>query len=107
MRQCGALTIKANRRTMGVFARGAVVTGLTHRQTEILNLARAVGRVMVDDLVRRFEVSAQTIRKDLNDLCDHRSLTRIHGGAIVASGVENLAYEARRFVAADEKKAIL
>jgi DeoR family transcriptional regulator, glycerol-3-phosphate regulon repressor len=82
------------------------VTGLSHRQTEILNIARATGRVMVDDLVRRFEVSAQTIRKDLNDLCDHRSMTRIHGGAIVASGVENLAYEARRFVAAEEKKAI-
>ena len=43
---------------------------------------------------KRFEVSAQTIRKDLNDLCEHRSLTRIHGGAIIASGVENLAYEA-------------
>jgi DeoR family glycerol-3-phosphate regulon repressor len=82
------------------------VIGLSHRQTEILDIARATGRVMVDDLVRRFEVSAQTIRKDLNDLCDHRSLTRIHGGAIVASGVENLAYEARRFVAADEKRAI-
>src|SRR4029434_9340399 len=45
-------------------------------------------------------------RKDLNDLCDQRSLTRIHGGAIIASGVENLAYEARRFVAAEEKRAI-
>ncbi len=86
--------------------RGAVMTGLSHRQNEILNLARAFGRVMVEDLARRFEVSAQTIRKDLNDLCDQRSLTRIHGGAIIASGVENLAYEARRFVAAEEKKAI-
>ena len=82
------------------------MTGLTHRQSEILDTARAFGRVMVEDLVRRFEVSAQTIRKDLNDLCDQRALTRIHGGAIVASGIENLAYEARRFVAADEKKAI-
>ncbi|ABE41289.1 DeoR/GlpR family DNA-binding transcription regulator [Rhodopseudomonas pseudopalustris] len=82
------------------------MTTLSHRQSEILNLARASGRVMVDDLARRFEVSAQTIRKDLNDLCDQRSLTRIHGGAIVASGVENLAYEARRFVAAEEKRAI-
>jgi DeoR family glycerol-3-phosphate regulon repressor len=82
------------------------VTGLTHRQSEILNLARASGRVMVEDLARRFDVSAQTIRKDLNDLCEHRSLTRIHGGAIIASGIENLAYEARRFVAAEEKKAI-
>jgi len=83
-----------------------VTAGLPHRQSEILNHARAHGRVMVDDLVRRFEVSAQTIRKDLNDLCDQRLLTRIHGGAIVASGTENLAYEARRFVAAEEKKAI-
>ncbi|MGC2778896.1 MAG: DeoR/GlpR family DNA-binding transcription regulator [Bradyrhizobium sp.] len=79
---------------------------LSQRQTEILNVARASGRVMVEDLARRFEVSAQTIRKDLNDLCEQRALTRIHGGAIIASGVENLAYEARRFVAADEKKAI-
>ncbi|WP_315706813.1 MULTISPECIES: DeoR/GlpR family DNA-binding transcription regulator [unclassified Bradyrhizobium] len=79
---------------------------LSQRQTEILNLARSSGRVMVEDLARRFEVSAQTIRKDLNDLCEQRALTRIHGGAIIASGVENLAYEARRFVAAEEKKAI-
>ncbi|WP_315721405.1 MULTISPECIES: DeoR/GlpR family DNA-binding transcription regulator [unclassified Bradyrhizobium] len=79
---------------------------LSQRQTDILNIARASGRVMVEDLARRFEVSAQTIRKDLNDLCEQRALTRIHGGAIIASGVENLAYEARRFVAADEKKAI-
>ena len=39
------------------------MTGLTHRQTEILNIARAYGRVMVDDLARRFEVSAQTIAR--------------------------------------------
>src|SRR4029079_341312 len=82
------------------------MAGLSHRQTEILNIARASGRVMVEELARRFEVSAQIIRKDLNDLCERRALTRIHGGAIIASGVENLAYEARRFVAAEEKKAI-
>lgn len=80
--------------------------GMSHRQSEILNIARSSGRVVVEELARRFEVSAQTIRKDLNDLCDQRALTRIHGGAIIASGVENLAYEARRFVAAEEKKAI-
>ena len=40
------------------------MTVLTHRQSEILNLARASGRVMVEDLARRFDVSAQTIRKD-------------------------------------------
>ncbi len=77
------------------------MAGLSHRQNEILNIARASGRVLVEDLARRFEVSAQTIRKDLNDLCEQRALTRIHGGAMIASGVENLAYEARRFVAAE------
>lgn len=79
---------------------------MSARQSEILELARSSGRVGVEDLARHFEVSAQTIRKDLNDLCDRRVLTRIHGGAIVASGVQNLSYEARRFVAASEKHAI-
>ncbi len=76
------------------------------RQSEIVKLAHSLGRVTVDDLARRFEVSAQTIRKDLNDLCERRALSRVHGGAIVASGVENLTYTARRFVAAAEKRAI-
>lgn len=79
---------------------------ITSRQSDIIDLARTSGRVTVEDLARRFEVSAQTIRKDLNELCDRRLLTRVHGGAIIASGVENLAYDARRFVAAEEKKAI-
>jgi DeoR family glycerol-3-phosphate regulon repressor len=70
---------------------------IPRRQSEIVKLARSLGRVTVDDLARRFEVSAQTIRKDLNDLCESHVLTRVHGGAVVASGVENLAYAARRF----------
>src|SRR3974390_3119085 len=82
------------------------MTKIPLRQSEILDIARAHGRVTVEDLARRFDVSAQTIRKDLNDLCERRSLTRVHGGAIIASGVENLSYEARRFVAAEEKRAI-
>lgn len=76
------------------------------RQQDILELARAAGRVAVDELAARFDVSPQTIRKDLNELCERRLLTRVHGGAIVSSGVSNLAYEARRFVAQVEKEAI-
>ncbi len=79
---------------------------ITGRQIEILNLARELGRVVVEDLARRFDVTPQTIRKDLNDLCDRRMMSRVHGGAVIASGVQNLSYEARRFVAADEKKSI-
>lgn len=78
----------------------------TPRQGDILTLARAQGRVGVDDLAAHFEVSQQTIRKDLNELCERRLMTRVHGGAIIASGVENVAYEARRFIAQAEKRAI-
>ena len=74
---------------------------LSDRQTDIVTLARAVGRVNVEDLSARFDVSPQTIRKDLNDLCDRRIMTRVHGGAIIASSVENVGYEARRFIASD------
>jgi len=79
---------------------------LSGRQQEILSLARGLGRVGVDELAGRFGVTPQTIRKDLNELCDQRFLSRVHGGAVVSSGVENLGYEARRFIATDEKRAI-
>lgn len=79
---------------------------LTGRQTEILDIAKAEGRVLVEELAIRFAVTPQTIRKDLNDLCESHTLTRIHGGAIFPSGAENVRYEARRSIAAPEKQAI-
>lgn len=69
-------------------------------------MAKEHGRVLVDDLAVHFNLTPQTIRKDLNDLCDQRLLTRIHGGALFPSGVQNLEYEARRLIAAGEKEAI-
>jgi DeoR family glycerol-3-phosphate regulon repressor len=79
---------------------------LTDRQNDIVSLARTTGRVTVEDLAFRFDVTPQTIRRDLNDLCDRRVLTRTHGGALISSSVENLSYEARRLIAADAKRAI-
>jgi DeoR family glycerol-3-phosphate regulon repressor len=79
---------------------------LTHRQQQILTLARQSGSVLVEDLAVRFDVTPQTIRKDLNELCDGRLLARTHGGAMLSSGVENVAYEARRQLAAGEKVVI-
>ncbi|MDM7981419.1 MAG: DeoR/GlpR family DNA-binding transcription regulator [Rhizobium sp.] len=76
------------------------------RQAEIMTLAKEQGRVLVDELAARFAVTPQTIRKDLNDLCDARALNRIHGGAVFPSGNENVKYEARRSMAAGEKQAI-
>lgn len=79
---------------------------LSDRQSKILSLARENGRVDVEELSNTFKVSPQTIRKDLNELCDKQLLQRIHGGAIVGSGIENVSYEARRLLAPGPKKAI-
>jgi DeoR family transcriptional regulator, glycerol-3-phosphate regulon repressor len=79
---------------------------LAERQSRILEIAKKLGRVTVDDLAGRFEVSPQTIRKDLNELCDQRLLARVHGGAILSSGIENVGYDARRAIAREEKEAI-
>ncbi|MDH6234720.1 DeoR family glycerol-3-phosphate regulon repressor [Mesorhizobium soli] len=79
---------------------------LSPRHAEIIQMAKDSGRVLVDELAAHFGVTPQTIRKDLNDLCDQRLLSRIHGGALFPSGIENVEYEARRKIAAEEKDAI-
>ncbi len=79
---------------------------LKTRQNDILAMAREQGEVLVDELASRFKISPQTIRKDLNILCDRRLLVRIHGGAVISTGVENLAYDERRHLAPAEKMEI-
>lgn len=79
---------------------------LIERHNAILELARQMGRVNVEDLARRFDVSPQTIRKDLNELCEKRLLARTHGGALLSSGIENVGYEARRIISSKEKADI-
>lgn len=79
---------------------------LTPRQADIVALARDNRRLDVEALAARFAVSPQTIRKDLNELCDQGVLQRYHGGAMLPSGVANLAYEARRQLATDAKRRI-
>lgn len=79
---------------------------LSLRQQQIMNAARGVGRVTVDDLSHTFEVTPQTIRKDLNTLCEAKLLVRAHGGALLASGIENVRYEQRQVLASEEKLAL-
>ena len=57
------------------------------RHSEILTLARQTGKVTVEDLAAKFGVTAQTIRRDLTELCDIGQLARVHGGATIPSGV--------------------
>lgn len=79
---------------------------LTPRHNSILELAKRDGRVLVDDLAKDFDVTPQTIRKDLNDLCDQELLKRVHGGADFISGTVNYEYDKRKMIASQEKADI-
>lgn len=77
------------------------------RQQEILRLARDGGRVDVVSLAEEFQVTAETIRRDLKALDRAGLLRRVHGGAIPAGRLDfepDLAE--RETTAADEKDHI-
>lgn len=80
--------------------------GLNFRQGEIVAIARASGRVVVDDLAARFGVTVQTIRRDLEVICRAGQLDRVHGGAVARGGVANIEYSARARMNARAKAAI-
>jgi len=79
---------------------------LSFRQSDILDIAKQTGRVAVEDLADRFGVTVQTIRRDLSDLSDLGHLDRVHGGAVLRSGVSNIGYEDRRSLNEDAKTRI-
>nr|WP_174825771.1 MULTISPECIES: DeoR/GlpR family DNA-binding transcription regulator [unclassified Ruegeria] len=79
---------------------------LSFRQSDILKIAKQDGRVMVEELAETFNVTVQTIRRDLSELADMGKLDRVHGGAVLRSGVSNIGYEDRRALNADTKTRI-
>ena len=78
----------------------------TFRHPEILEIARREGKVTVEGLARHFDVTLQTIRRDLTDLADAGRLERVHGGAVLPSGTTNIGYEERRSLKSEEKRAM-
>jgi DeoR family fructose operon transcriptional repressor len=64
----------------------------SERQQAILDLARAEGRVDVLSLATRFDVTPETIRRDLTALEASLLLRRTHGGAVP---IERLDFEPR------------
>jgi DeoR family transcriptional regulator, glycerol-3-phosphate regulon repressor len=79
---------------------------LNQRQRRILELVPRQGFVSIEALAKHFRVSAQTIRRDINDLCDRALLQRFHGGAGLMSSVENIAYASRQVMSFEEKARI-
>lgn len=77
------------------------------RQAAILDRVRRNGRVDVGELADEFDVTPETLRRDLTSLERHGLLRRVHGGAIP---VERLGFEpgltAREEAMASEKARI-
>ncbi|MEU1282141.1 DeoR/GlpR family DNA-binding transcription regulator [Streptomyces sp. NPDC005805] len=77
------------------------------RQQEILRLAREGGRVDVLSLAEEFQVTAETVRRDLKALDRAGLVRRVHGGAIPAGHLDFEPDLAERdAVASDEKDDI-
>ncbi|WP_405491908.1 DeoR/GlpR family DNA-binding transcription regulator [Streptomyces sp. NBC_00096] len=77
------------------------------RQQEILRLAREAGRVDVLSLAEQFQVTAETVRRDLKALDRAGLLRRVHGGAIPAGRLDfEPDLTEREATAADQKDRI-
>lgn len=79
---------------------------MNQRQQKILAIVQQQGFVSIETLSQNFSVSPQTIRRDINALCDQQLLTRYHGGAGLSSSVENMEYAARQVMNLEEKRQI-
>ncbi|ARR50466.1 TPA: DeoR/GlpR family transcriptional regulator [Photobacterium damselae] len=76
------------------------------RHQEIIDIVKTQGYVSTEDLVERFNVSPQTIRRDLNELADANQIRRHHGGATIPSSSVNTSYNTRKVMQLAEKDRI-
>jgi DeoR/GlpR family transcriptional regulator of sugar metabolism len=77
------------------------------RQQQILTLLEERGTVRTIDLAEEFQVTDETIRRDLQNLAENGQLARIHGGASSLSGRPTLQSFTERSSINVEKKRII
>jgi DeoR family transcriptional regulator, fructose operon transcriptional repressor len=75
------------------------------RRTQLL-AALDAGEIDVDDLARRFDVSASTVRRDLQQLSRENAVRRTYGGAILTGHPIETTLDQRLAVKGAEKRAI-
>ena len=78
---------------------------LTQRQAEILALVEESGFATLENLAERYDVSMQTVRRDIIALSNAGRLQRFHGGAgpVERKEATRLDYETKRSMALAEK----
>jgi DeoR family transcriptional regulator, glycerol-3-phosphate regulon repressor len=68
----------------------------TERQAEIAERVRESGFQSVADLAQHFQVTPQTIRRDIHELSEVGVLKRRHGGVELPVPTENIGFEERQ-----------
>jgi DeoR family glycerol-3-phosphate regulon repressor len=79
---------------------------LSSRQRDILALIEAEGAQYIDHLASRFAVTTQTIRRDINALCDLGYARRFHGGVDAPVEGRNISINARAALNSAAKRRI-
>ena len=79
---------------------------LKKRQAEILKIISLEKSVKVDELASLYQVTEQSIRRDLNEICSRGLAIRTHGGARIVNSISNIEYDKRRLVYSEEKDSI-
>lgn len=79
---------------------------LNQRQNELVELVHDKGFITIDELVKHFNVTPQTIRRDLNLLANSGLIIRHHGGAESSSTTENTSYQSRKILNLEAKESI-
>ena len=79
---------------------------IPERHRQIVALIQERGYLSVEILAKYFTVTTQTIRRDINKLCNERLIERFHGGAGPVSNTKNIAYQTRQILCQNEKEKI-
>lgn len=79
---------------------------LSTRQRDILDWLHDAGQLSTEQLAGRYQVSTQTIRRDINELGEHGLARRLHGGLALSTTQPNLSFAQRSAVQIERKRRI-
>ena len=79
---------------------------LNVRQQSIIELVHQQEYCSIEELAQRFEVTTQTIRRDINQLCQLGLTRRHHGGVGLPATLTNRSYASRQVTNQQEKQTI-